>query len=88
VQNASLITLFIADSTGVLPKAIQDLDLHGEEQVLLDCLALLQGIVDVEDIVLHILRVEEGEVGCRLFDIDIIKRVEGSLQDQEGRVYR
>jgi hypothetical protein len=84
VQNASLITLFIADSTGVLPKAIQDLDLHGEEQVLLDCLALLQGIVDVKDIVLHILRVEEGEIGCRLFDIDIIERVEGSLQDQEG----
>jgi hypothetical protein len=88
VQNASLVTLFIADSTGVFPKAIQDLDLYGEEEVLLDCLALLQGIVDVEDIVLHILRVEEGEVGCRLFDIDIIKRVEGSLQDQEGRVYR
>lgn len=84
MQNASIITLFIADSTGVFPKAIQDLDLHGEEQVLLDCLALLQGIVNVKDIVLYILRVEEGEVGCRLFDIDIIKRVEGSLQDQEG----
>lgn len=84
MQNASIITLFIADSTGVFPKAIQDLDLHGEEEVLLDCLALLQGIVNIEDIVLYILRVEEGEVGCRLFDIDIIERVKGSLQDQEG----
>lgn len=72
MQNASLIALFIADSTCIFTKTIQNLYFYSKEQIFFNCLALFQGIVNVEDIVLYVLWIKERKIGCCLLDIDIV----------------